>query len=134
MEWGELQGVAAIIVAIFLSTGIYIWQSNSQASRLDTRIDRLEDKIDTQGRELRAEIETQGKELRAEMEKQGQELRTEMEKQGQELRTEIEKQGRRIEAQGQRVSQAELDQARLNGVNSVLVQHIHTHEPTIGAD
>ena len=105
MEWGELQGVMAIIVAIFLSTGIYIWQSNSQAGRMDSRIDRLEDKIDTQGRELRAEIEKQGKELRAE-----------------------------IEAQGQRVSQSELDQARLNGVNSVLVQHIHTHEPTTGAD
>ena len=105
MEWGELQGVAAIITAIFLSTGIYIWQSNSQAGRMDSRIDRLEDKIDTQGRDLRTEIETQGKELRAE-----------------------------IEAQGQRVSQSELEQARLNGVNSVLVQHIHTHEPMAGAD
>ena len=116
MEWGELQGVVAIIVAIFLSTGIYIWQSNSQAGRMDSRIDRLEDKIDTQGRELRAEIETQGKELRAEIETQGKELRAE------------------IEAQGQRVSQSELEQARLNGVNSVLIQHIHTHEPMTGAD
>ena len=112
MEWGELQGVVAIIVAIFLSTGIYIWQSNSQAGRMDSRIDRLEDKIDTQGRELRAEIETQGKELRAEIEAQGQ----------------------RMEAHGQRVSQSELEQARLNGVNSVLIQHIHTHEPMTGAD
>ena len=123
MEWGELQGVAAIIVAIFLSTGIYIWQSNSQAGRMDSRIDRLEDKIDRQGRELRAEIETQGKELRAEIEAQGKELRAE-----------IEAQGQRIEAHGQRVSQSELEQARLNGVNSVLVQHIHTHEPMAGAD
>lgn len=112
MEWGEIQGVMAIIVAIFLSTGIYIWQSNSQAGRMDSRIDRLEDKIDTQGRELRAEIETQGKELRAEIEAQGQ----------------------RMEAQGQRVSHSELEQARLNGVNSVLIQHIHTHEPMTGAD
>ena len=46
----------------------------------------------------------------------------------------LKRRDERIEAQGQRVSQAELDQARLNGVNSVLVQHIHTHEPTIGAD
>ena len=112
MEWGELQGIAAIIVAIFLSTGIYIWQSNSQAGRMDARIDRLEDKIETQGKKLRAEIETQGKELKAEIEAQGQ----------------------KIEAQGQRVSQSELEQARLNGVNSVLVQHIHTHEPMAGAD
>ncbi|MXX53186.1 MAG: hypothetical protein F4Z35_04410 [Dehalococcoidia bacterium] len=112
MEWGEIQGVMAIIVAIFLSTGIYIWQLNSQAGRMDSRIDRLEDKIDTQGRELRAEIETQGKELRAE----------------------IEAQGLRMEAQGQRVSQSELEQARLNGVNSVLIQHIHTHEPMTGSD
>ena len=66
---------------------------------------RLQDAIDTQGRELRAEMNEQGRELRAEMQEQGT-----------------------------RVSQAELDQARINGVNSVLLRHTHTHENLGDAD
>ena len=40
----------------------------------------------------------------------------------------------KIEAQGTRVSQAELDQARINGINSVLLQQTHTHESRGNAD
>ena len=73
MGFGEILGVSAIIVAIFLSTGISVWQ----AGRFDARMDRLEEKIETSGR---------------------------------------------------RVTDSELEQARLNGVNSVLVGQTHTHE------
>ena len=52
---------------------------------------------------------------------QSSRLEIKIETQGKELRDEI------IE-QGKRVSQAELDQARINGVNSVLLQQTHTHE------
>lgn len=55
--------------------------------------------INNQSSRLEAKIETQGKELRDE-----------------------------IKEQGARVSQVELDQARINGVNSVLLRHAHTHE------
>ena len=55
--------------------------------------------INSQSNRLEAKIDAQGKELRDE-----------------------------IKEQGTRVSQAELDQARLNGVNSVLLRHTHTHE------
>ncbi|MCY4654153.1 MAG: hypothetical protein OXC95_13435 [Dehalococcoidia bacterium] len=44
-----------------------------------------------------------------------------METQGRELRAEMETQGRRV-------SDSELAQARLNGVNSVLMAQTHTHE------
>ena len=88
----EIISVGAIFVGIFLATIVFIWQINSQSSR-------LESKIEEQGRELRAEIETQGRELRAE-----------------------------IETQGRRVSASELEQARLDGVNSVLANQTHTHE------
>ena len=73
--------------------------------QMNRQSNRLEDAIDTQGRELRAEMNEQGRELRAEMQEQGA-----------------------------RVSQAELDQARINGVNSVLLRHIHTHENLGDAD
>ncbi|MCY3638577.1 MAG: hypothetical protein OXG80_05710 [Chloroflexi bacterium] len=68
--------------------------------------------MNSQSGSLEAKIDAQGKDIEA----QGKELRAE------------------IIAQGQRVSDAELEQARLNGVNSVLTQFAHTHEPQTGDD
>lgn len=58
---------------------------------------------------------------------QSSRLEIKIETQGKELRNEIIEQGRRV-------SQAELDQARINGVNSVLLQQTHTHEAPGEAD
>ena len=102
--------IGAILVSIFLATVVFIWQTNSQSNRLGSKIDDL-------GRELRAEIKAQGERI----ETQGRELRAEIETQGRELRAEIE-------FQGKRVSDSELEQARLNGVNSVLANQAHTHQ------
>ena len=98
MEFGEYVGTSAIIVSIFLATAVFIWQSG----RSDAKIDRLDARIDR----LDAKIESQGERIS----------------------TEIREQSRRIEEQGRRVSDVELEQARLNGVNSVIVNQIHSHE------
>ena len=74
---GGVLGVSAIIVAIFLAIVVFVWQSNSQAGRLEARMDRLEAKIEVMGR---------------------------------------------------RVTDSELEQARLNGVNSVLANQTYTHD------
>ena len=97
MEFGEYVGMSAIVVAIFLATAVYIWQSSRSDAgigRLDARIDRLDARIDR----LEAKIEQQGDRLSAE-----------------------------IREMGRRVSDSELEQARLNGVNSVLANQAHTH-------
>ena len=73
----EILSVGAILAGIFVATIVFIWQINSQSSRLETKID-----------ELKEEMETQGK----------------------------------------RVSDSELEQARLDGVNSVLLNQTHTYE------
>ena len=99
----DILSVGAILVGIFAATMVFIWQINSQSSRLETKIEDL-------GKELRADMETLRKELTGEIETQGKELRSE------------------IETQGRRVSASELEQARLNGVNSVVVNQAHTHE------
>ena len=44
------------------------------------------------------------------------------------LQAQGERLGAEIRAQGQRVSDLELEQARLNGVNSVVISQAHTHE------
>ena len=85
---GDSTGVIAIVVAIFLATGVYMWQS----SRSDAKIDRFEVKLET-------EIKERGERLESE-----------------------------IRLMSRRVSDSELEQARLNGVNSVLANQTHTHE------
>ena len=109
MEFGEYVGTSAIVVSIFLATVVFIWQSgrsDARIDRLDARIDRLDAKIEAQGDRITTEI-------RAEIREQSRL---------------IEEQGRRIDGQGKRVSEVELEQARLNGVNSVIVNQIHSHE------
>ena len=98
LDLGEYVGTSAIIVWIFLATAVFIWQSG----RSDAKIDRLDARIVR----LDAKIESQGERIS----------------------TEIREQSRRIEEQGRRVSDVELEQARLNGVNSVIVNQIHSHE------
>ena len=92
-------GISAIVIAVFLATGLQLWQ----VIRSDARIDRIEAKLES-------EIKHQGETLRAEMKSEIQELRAE------------------VRLAAQRVSDAELEQARLNGVNSVLTAQSHTHE------
>ena len=117
--------VGVILVGIFTSIIIFIWQTNSLSGR-------LESKIEIQGRELRVEVEAHIRELRTEMQTQGRELRAEIATRSNRLETEIATRSNRLEdeirLQGQRVSNSELEQARLNGINSVLVGQTHTHE------
>ncbi|MYE54335.1 MAG: hypothetical protein F4X34_03960 [Chloroflexi bacterium] len=106
MDVGQVVTVVGFLVSIFailFGIAALMWQINNQSNRLEA-------KIETYAKELRDEIKEQGKYLEGKIETQGRELRNE------------------IIEQGRRVSQAELDQARINGVNSVLLQQTHTHE------
>ena len=68
------------------------------------------------------------------MNRQSSRLETKIDTQGKELEAKIDAQSQDIREQGRRVSQAELEQARLNGVNSVLARQIHTHSNLGDAD
>ena len=98
MELSEYIGASAIVVSIFLATAVFIWQSGRSEARIEKLDAKLDTKIEAQGDRLDAKIDGFSTEIRAE-----------------------------IKEQGKRVSDSELEQARLNGVNSVLVNHIHTH-------
>ena len=108
MDTGALiagvSAVTSIIVAIFLATIVLTWQMRSQS-----------DKSEQRDNELRAEIRAQGDRF----EQRHNELRAE-------LRADIQ-------GMSSRISESEREQARLEGVNSVLLRHTHTHEPH-GAD
>ena len=67
--------------------------------QMNSQNSRLEAKIDTDVGRLEAKVDSQGRELRDE-----------------------------IRAMSARVSNSELEQARLNGVNSVLASQTHSHE------
>lgn len=92
-------GEIIAVAAILLAIFALMWQINAQRSR-------LEDKIDRQGDRLEAKIDREVGRLEAK----------------------IGKVETRIQATSQRVSDSELEQARLNGVNSVLTGQTHTHE------
>ena len=62
------------------------------------------------------------------MHSQGGRLDAKIDAQGDRLATEIRAQGTEIKAQSGRISEAEREQARLEGVNSVLRIQTHTHE------
>ena len=125
-------GISAIVIAVFLATGLQLWQ----VIRSDARIDRIEAKLESeikrQGETLGSDMKQQGETLRAEMKQQGETLRAEMKQQGETLRADLKAEIQELRAEvrlaAQRVSDAELEQARLNGVNSVLTAQSHTHE------
>ena len=60
MDAGEIIALAAILVGILLSIIVFVWQTHSQNSRLEA-------KIDAQSTSLRAEMDAQSTSLRAEM-------------------------------------------------------------------
>ena len=124
-------GFSVGIFAVLLGIVALMWQINNQSSRLEA-------KIDTQGRDLEAKIDTQGKDLEAKIDAQGRDLEAKIDTQGKDLEAKIDAQGKQlqeeIQAHSMRVSQTELDQARMNGVNSVLLRQAHTHEQMDGAD
>ncbi len=141
----QLISTLVIIVGLLFAMFALMWQMNSQSNRLEAKIDAQGKDMDAQGKELEAKIDAQGKELRTEVIAQGKELEAKIDAQsvgidaqGKELEAQIDAQGKELRAeiiaQGRRVSDSELEQARLNGINSVLTQFAHTHEAQAGDD
>ncbi len=113
MDIGEITTATTILVgfvAVLIGILALMWQMHSQGGRLDAKIDAQGDRLNAQGDRLNAEIRAQGDRLDAEIRAQGGRLDAE------------------IRAQGVRLNEAEREQARLEGVNSVLRIHSHTHE------
>lgn len=108
MDSGTLITVIVAIGAIQLTAifaiAAFIWQIRSQRGQLETRIEELDVK-------LSSEIREQFGELREEIN---------------DLDTKVSGE---IREQGNKVTEAMLEQARLDGVNSVLLYQSHTHEP-----
>ena len=119
-------GIGAIQITAIFAIAAFIWQIRSQRGQLETQIEELDTK-------LSSEIREQTGELRQELREQTGEFRQELREQARELRDEIRgldtKFSGEIKEQGNRVTEAMLEQARLDGVNSVLLYQSHTHEP-----
>lgn len=106
---GVIAGVGGLLIAM----GVFTWQIISSTNRFDTKLDNLNDKIETQGKELEGkiedEIEAQGKELSAKIDAQTSEIRD---------------MGERF---SRKVTDVEIEQARLNAVNEIVLDDRHTH-------
>ena len=117
MDVGIVFGLSGILIAIFIATIMFVWQANSVSNRFDAGFQAQGAEIKALGDRVDAKIEAQGAEIKA----LGERLEAEIKVQSERLEAEIK-------VQGQRVSDLELEQARLNGVNSVMTRQAHTHE------
>ena len=106
---GVIIGVAGILIAM----GVFTWQIVSSTNRFDAKLDKLDDKIEAQGKEIEDKlddkIEVLSKELSAKIEAQSAEIR---------------EMGERF---GRKVTDVEIEQARLNAVNEIMLDDRHTH-------
>ena len=124
VELVTVVGVIAGVGGILIAMGVFTWQIVSSTNRFDAKLDKLDAKIDTQGKELEDKlndkIETQGKELSAKIETQGKELSAKIDA----LTAETKEMGERF---SRKVTDVEIEQARLNAVNEIMLDDRHTH-------
>ena len=116
MDIAELVTVVAIIAGvggILIAMAVFTWQMVSSTNRFDTKLDRLDAKIEAQGKDLEGKIEAQGKELSATIEAQGKELSAEFREMGERF--------------SRKVTDVEIEQARLNAINEIMLDDRHTH-------
>ena len=112
MEIAELVTVVGIIAGvggILIAMAVFTWQMVSSTNRFDVKLDRLDAKIEAQGKEFEVKIETQGKELSAKIEAQIAEIR---------------EMGERF---SRKITDVEIEQARLNAINEIMLDDRHTH-------
>ena len=120
VELVTVVGVIAGVGGILIAMGVFTWQIVSSTNRFDAKLDKLDTKIETQGKDLEDKIEAQGKELSAKIEAQGKELSAKIETQSAEIR----EMGERF---SRKVTDVEIEQARLNAVNEIMLDDRHTH-------
>ena len=117
-------GEIAIFVGLALGIAAMIWQMHIQSGRLETKIDdqiqRLETKIDAQGQRFEDKLDAQAQRLEAQMQRMDANTNAQ-----------IQRMDANANILGQRLSESEREQARLEGVNSVLRRQAHTHEAPV---
>ena len=119
-ELAMVVGVIAGVGGILIAMGVFTWQIVSSTNRFDAKLDKLDADMRAQGKELEGKIETQGKELSAKIDERGKELRAQIEAQSVEIRDMGERFSRKI-------TDVEIEQARLNAVNEIILDDRHTH-------
>ena len=123
----DVLGPIAIVVTMLVAIAVLVCQGIVQSNKYDYVTQRLDGmfqhfvlKFDAQSRQT------------AEM---GQRLEEQIDAQGRELNAKIDAQGQRLEEKidslGHRLSESEREQARLEGMNSILQQQSHSHRPVV---
>lgn len=109
VELVTVVGVIAGVGSILIAMSVFTWQMVSSTNRFDAKLDRLDAKIEAQGKDLEGKIETQGKELGAKIDA---------------LTAETREMGERF---SRKITDVEIEQARLNAINEVTLDDRHTH-------
>ncbi|MCY4653887.1 MAG: hypothetical protein OXC95_12070 [Dehalococcoidia bacterium] len=116
MEIAELVTVVGVIAGvggILIAMAVFTWQMVSSTNRFDAKLDRLDAKIEAQGKELEDKLEDK-------IEAQGKELGAKIEALTAETREMAERFSRKV-------TDVEIEQARLNAINEIMLDDRHTH-------
>ena len=95
---GVITGVGGILIAM----GVFTWQMVSSTNRFDAKLDKLDTKIETQGKDLREELGAKIEALTAETREMGERF-------------------------SRKITDVEIEQARLNAINEIMLDDRHTH-------
>ena len=128
-------GEIAIFVGLALGIAAMIWQMHLQSGRLEKKIDdqvqRLETKIDAQGQRFEDKLDAQAQRLEAQMQRMEANTNAQVQRMEANANAQMQRMDANANILGQRLSESEREQARLEGVNSVLRRQAHTHEAPV---
>ena len=131
METAEIiafsAGLVGVLVGVSLATIAIIWQIRSQSDRVDAmgnRVDAMGDRVDgVSGRVDGMSGRIDGLSSRIDG------LNDKIDAMGERLSAEIRDMRAEIRAQGGEITEARLEQARIEGANQILRRQSHTHPP-----
>ena len=133
MDVGDL----AIVVAIGLGIVALVWQGIVQNSRydnvsqrLDAMYEHFDSKFEAQSKLIADTAQRLEGRMDAQIQRSEDNTRALMQQTEQNHREDIRRLDAMAQVLGQRLSDSEREQARLEGVNSVLQQQAHQHEPS----
>ena len=129
---GLIVGLAAICVTLILGLFAISWQirNRDDAHRAENRRRDADHREEVRQRDeiYREEVRRMDEARREEVRQRDEVLREEVRQRDEQHLQREEAISALMESIRTRVSDTELEQARLEGVNSVLRQHLHTHE------
>ena len=133
----DVVALVAIAVSVLIGIVVLVWQGLVQGSKYDSLNQRMDamyqlfdSKFDAQSKLIADTAQRLENRMDAQIQRSEDNTRALMQQTERNHREDIRRLDAMAQVLGQRLSDSEREQARLEGVNSVLQQQTHQHEPS----